>query len=97
MKIAEEGNLEIAYLEMLNVIENDTETKELPDDSEIRQLSGCRNKVNSKRWDRNIDPKVIKRRNYVNITVYSQWRWGNSEANKKDDFLPNMCRDLKHK
>ena len=34
MKIAEEGNMEIEYLEMLNNIENDTETEDLSIDSE---------------------------------------------------------------
>ena len=32
MKIAEEGSVIIEYLEMLNVLENDTETKDLPYD-----------------------------------------------------------------
>ena len=45
MKLAEEGNLDIEYLEMINAIENDTETKDLPDDSKIRQLTGCRDKL----------------------------------------------------
>ena len=30
---------------MLNGLENDTETKDLPDDNELRQLSGCRDQV----------------------------------------------------
>ena len=38
MKIAEEGDMDLEYLEMLNNIENDTETQDLPLDSEIRQL-----------------------------------------------------------
>ena len=33
MKIAQEGNIDIEYLEMLNALENDTDTKDLPDDS----------------------------------------------------------------
>ena len=45
MKIADEGNLDIAYLEMLNTLENDTETKDLPDDCEMRQLSCCKDKL----------------------------------------------------
>ena len=30
---------------MLTALENDTETKDLPDDNELRQLSGCRDQV----------------------------------------------------
>ena len=37
-KIADESILDLEYLEMLNTIENDTETKYLPDDSEIQQV-----------------------------------------------------------
>ena len=33
IKLAEEGNLDIEYLEMLNAIENDTVTQDLPEDS----------------------------------------------------------------
>ena len=45
MTIAEEGSINIEYLEMLNALENNTETKDLPDDNELRQLSGCRDQV----------------------------------------------------
>ena len=45
MKIADEGNLYIEYLEMLNVLENDMETKDLPKDNEIRVSSGNRDKL----------------------------------------------------
>ena len=38
MKIAEEGNINIEYLGMLNVLENDTEIKDLPDDNKLWQL-----------------------------------------------------------
>ena len=41
-EIAEEGNID---LEMLNNIENDTETQDLPLDSEIRQLLIIRNRM----------------------------------------------------
>ena len=43
MKLAEEGRLDSEYLEMLNDIENDTVTQDLPLESEIRKLSGYRN------------------------------------------------------
>ena len=43
MKLAEEGKLDLEYLEMLNDIENDTVTQDLPLESEIRKLSGYRN------------------------------------------------------
>ena len=33
MKIAQEGNIDIECLEMLNALENNTDTKDLPDDS----------------------------------------------------------------
>ena len=38
IKVAEESNLDLEYLEMLNNIENDTETQDLPLESEIRQM-----------------------------------------------------------
>ena len=43
MKLAEEGRLDSEYLEMLNDIENDTVTQDLPLESERRKLSGYRN------------------------------------------------------
>ena len=42
IKLAEESNLDLEYLEMLNNIENDTMTQDLSLESEIRQLLGCR-------------------------------------------------------
>ena len=45
MRIVEEGNLEIGYIEMLNTLENNSEIKDLPDDNELRQLSGCRDQI----------------------------------------------------
>jgi hypothetical protein len=42
LNIAEEGNLDVEYLSMMNALENKIETKDLPVDSELRQLSGCR-------------------------------------------------------
>ena len=41
IKIAEEGNIDIEYLERLNALEDNTDKKELPNDNELRQLSGC--------------------------------------------------------
>jgi hypothetical protein len=45
LNIAEEGNLDVEYLSMMNSLENKRETKDLPVDSELRQLSGCRNEM----------------------------------------------------
>ena len=45
LNIAEEGNLDVEYLSMMNSLENKVETKYLPDDSELRQLSGCRDEI----------------------------------------------------
>ena len=43
--IANEGNLDIEYLSMMNQIENKIESKDLPEDCELRQLSGCRDQI----------------------------------------------------
>ena len=45
MKIVEEGNIDLEYLEMLNNIENDTKTQDLPIDSEVRQLLSARSRM----------------------------------------------------
>ena len=40
--IAIEGNLDVEYLAMMNQIENKTESRYINEDSELKQLSGCR-------------------------------------------------------
>ena len=45
MKIAEEANMNLEYLEMLNTIENDTQTQDLPLNSKIGQLLSLRNRM----------------------------------------------------
>ena len=45
MKITEEESINIEYLEMLNALKNNVETKDLPDDNELRQLSGCKDQI----------------------------------------------------
>ena len=45
MKMREQGKINIEYLEMLDALENDTETKDLPDDIKLRQLSGCKDEI----------------------------------------------------
>ena len=45
LNIAEAGNLDVEYLSMLNSLENKIESKNLPRDCELRQLSGCRNEM----------------------------------------------------
>ena len=45
MKIVEEDNLDLEYLEMLKNIENDTVTQDLQLESEIRQLLGNRSRM----------------------------------------------------
>ena len=40
--IANEGNLDVEYLSMMNMIKNKTENKYIPEDCELKQLSGCR-------------------------------------------------------
>ena len=40
--MSEEASSDPDYLEMLVAIENKTETKDLPEDSELRKLSGCK-------------------------------------------------------
>ena len=42
IKIAEEDNISIGYLEMLNAFANNTEIKDLLTNSELRRLSCCR-------------------------------------------------------
>ena len=43
--MAEEASLEHEYLEMLVAIESKTDTRDLPDQSELRKLSGCRETI----------------------------------------------------
>ena len=43
--IANEGNLDVEYLAMMNQIENKIESRNLADDFELKQLSGCRNQL----------------------------------------------------
>ena len=45
MKIAEEANMDLECLEMLNNIENDTETQDIPVDNKVRQLLNLRNRM----------------------------------------------------
>ena len=45
VNIAEEGNVDVEYLAMMNNIENKVESKDLSMDSELRQLSGCRDQI----------------------------------------------------
>ena len=45
IKLGDESNLYLEYIEMLNNIENDTKTKNLLLEREIRQLSGRRNRM----------------------------------------------------
>ena len=44
-EIAEEALLDHEYLEMLMAIENKNDTRDLPDQSELRKLSGCRETI----------------------------------------------------
>ena len=84
MKIAEEGGINIKYLEMLKALENNSETKDLPDDSELRQLPGCRDKISTvilttgirlivKKWNENIDPKDNEGGDDENPTPHTYW------------------------
>ena len=41
--IANEGNLDVEYLSMMNMMENNTENRYIPADCELKQLSGCKN------------------------------------------------------
>ena len=43
--IANQGNLDVEYLSMMNAIENKVESKDLQSDSELRQISGCRDQI----------------------------------------------------
>ena len=43
--LANEGNIDLEYLNMMNKIEDKIDNNKLPADSELRQLSGCRNQL----------------------------------------------------
>ena len=43
--IANEGNLDVEYLAMMNQIENKTESRYISEDCELKQLSGCRDQL----------------------------------------------------
>ena len=43
--IANEGNLDVEYLAMMNQIENKTENRYISEDCELKQLSGCRDQL----------------------------------------------------
>jgi hypothetical protein len=43
--LANEGNIDLEYLNMMNQIENKIESKNLPEDNELKLLSGCRNQL----------------------------------------------------
>ena len=45
VNIADLGNLDVEYLSMMNAIENKVESKDLQSDSELRQISGCRDQI----------------------------------------------------
>ena len=44
-EISKEASLDPDYLAMLVAIENKVETKDLPKDSELRKLSGCKDDI----------------------------------------------------
>ena len=44
-EMSKEASSDLDYLEMLVAIENNTETNDLPEDSELKKLSGCRDDI----------------------------------------------------
>ena len=44
-EISKEASLDPDYLAMFVAIENKVETKDLPEDSELRKLSGCKDDI----------------------------------------------------
>ena len=86
MKITEEESINIEYLEMLNALKNNVETKDLPDDNELRQLSGCKDQISMVtlkdgtkliiiKWNWNIDPEHNEVLNVLRTLERNVMKW----------------------
>ena len=107
MKIAEEGNMDLEYLEMLN-IENDTEIQDLPLDSEIKQLLSFRKRLSVVTLEagtriivkdeskilipRNLRKQMLDILHYTHCADEAMLR-----QCKRKIFWPGMRKDLKQK
>ena len=104
--LANEGNIDLEYLNMMNQIEDKIENRNLPEDSELRQLSGCRNQLSLiemgngtrlivKDESEIMIPKTMREEMTRVLHLSHQGDIAMLNQAKQKIFWPGMRRDLK--
>ena len=107
VNIAEEGNVDVEYLAMMNNIENKVESKDLSMDSELRQLSGCRDQISLVQLDNGtrlivknegeiLIPKSMRTEMMRVLHLTHSGDVAMLTQAKNKIFWPGMRKDLKH-